>query len=288
MPEIETENAEQLAAPEVPAWAADAGPITLSPDTARRRRRRERVPGPLRGLYDYVVVPAQVPEEHTGSLADVHRELAVGAEGDGARVLAEAQAYFDEAAGRIESAERRATTLQGSVAIAAGLVTAGAGLLLDSSKVPDRAWRVVLVAALALFLVCLIGCGVRALSVTGRVFEYLMPGHERIAGRAALPGEQADLWRAAELLRAGAVSSEIGMVKVGLLSSAAWWFARAILALALLAGLLVAEAVAGPAPQTGSSADRQPTVTRATVRVAPVTVTAPVQTVTVVRSRQGK
>jgi hypothetical protein len=114
-----------------------------------------------------------------------------------------------------------------------------------------------------------------------------MPGHERIGGRAPLPGDQADLWRAAELLRAGAVSSEIGMVKVGLLSSAAWWFSRAILGLAVLVGLLVADAVAGPAPKTALSADRRQT--RAPSTAAPVRVTATVRPVTVVvRIRRGK
>ncbi len=250
----------------------DTGPITRSPDLERLRSRRAKVPKWLRRSYDYAFVPAEVPEEYTEALDDVHARLSDGsATPDGPRILADAQAYFDEAAARIDSAERRATTLQGTIAIAATLVVGGAGLLLDTNKVPDQTWRIAFVLVLALFVVCLVGCAMRALGVTGRAFEYLMPGFSRIPDRAAKDGNDADVWRAAELLRAGGVASEIAAVKVGLLRSAAWWLRGALGMLAVLAVLL---AVHGATTSRARDA-RPPQLT------TPVTVTVPVQTITV-------
>jgi hypothetical protein len=244
----------------------DTGPITTSPDPTKLRKRRESLTGWRRRLFDYVVVPAEIPDQYTESLIELHRKLSTGGSADSERVLAEAEAYRAEAEGRIDSAERRATTLQGTVAVAAGLVTAGAGLLLDSSKIAGQTWRIVLIVCLALFVACLVGCAVRSLGVTGRVFNFLMPGFERITQRAAMPGSDADLWRAAELLRAGAVAGEIGAVKVGLLKSAAWWLRNALGVLAVFAGLLAGYAISGPQPSDPP--------------MAPATVTA-AQTVTV-------
>src|SRR3954451_8218110 len=56
-------------------------------------------------------------------------------------VLAEAELAYKDAAERADGAERRATTIQGAIAIATSLSLAGGSLLLDTGKVPDRCWR---------------------------------------------------------------------------------------------------------------------------------------------------
>jgi hypothetical protein len=63
--------------------------------------------------------------------------------------------YRDE---RIKSAETKATSLMGAVAIAASLVVAGAALILDPSKVADG-WREAMTVTLLALLVCLLMSG---------------------------------------------------------------------------------------------------------------------------------
>ena len=205
--------------------------ITQSPDRRHIRERRAKLGGWRRRVYDYLVVPAEIPSEFNQSLSTLASELATSDESTAAATLAEAQAIFDETSDRIASAERRATTMQGTVAIAASLVVAGAGLFADTSKIPDRAWRTAFEALLAVFVVSLIGTAWRALAVTGRMFEFEQPGPDRIFLRAKKTGVEARTFRAAELLRAAGVASEIGAVKVGLLRSAGWWLRIAVIIL---------------------------------------------------------
>jgi hypothetical protein len=133
-------------------------------------------------------------------------------------------------------------------------VVAGAGFLLDSTKIADRGWRIALLILLAAFLACLLGCAWRALAVTGRIFEFEQPGPERIHLRAKSKGTEAQIFRAAELLRAAGVASEIGAVKVGLLRSAAWWLRHALAALAtLVVGLCIYVAVSDDSRQSSAT-----------------------------------
>jgi hypothetical protein len=123
-----------------------------SPDPRKIRVRRAKLAGWRRRLYDYIVVPAEVPEDFNQPLADLIDQLSPVDEKTAAVVLEEAEAIRNDAEDRIKGAERRATTLQGTVAIAASLVIGGAGLLLDPSKVSDRWWRIGFAVILALFL----------------------------------------------------------------------------------------------------------------------------------------
>lgn len=225
------------------------GRIDRSPDQGRIRRHRAKLNGRRRDIYDYVVVPAEIPDRFNEPLAELITKLSTDDPLAAATVLEEAQAALDEAHGRIDSAERRATTLQGTVAIASSLVVAGAALLLDPTRIESSGWRTALVLLLAGFVVSLIGCAWRALSVTGRMFELEQPGTERIHLRAKTAGTRAQTFRAAELLRAAGVASEIGSVKVGLLRSASWWLR---LALGALAAFMVALAIYVATTNVGS------------------------------------
>ena len=227
------------------------GSLERSPDPKRIRDRRASLSGWRRKLYDHVIVPAEIPQEFNEPLAELIGRLRTADPLTAATTLEEAQAISAEAMGRIDSAERRATTLQGTVAIAASLAVTGAGLLLDPSKVPDRDWRFALLALLGCFLTCLIGCAWRALSVTGRMFEFEQPGPERIHLRAQATGLDAQAFRVAELLRAASVASEVGAVKIGLLSAAAGWLRLALIVLAaFMAALAVLVATTNPANTT--------------------------------------
>ncbi len=223
------------------------GPIIVSPDPKKWRTRRSVFPeGRRRNVWDKIVVPSDPPERFaTESLSDLVVKLSTTDEHVAAAILTEAEAAYREPQELIESAERRATTLQGTVAIAASVALAGGGLLLDPSRVSGREWRIAIVVTLALFVVCLLGCAVRALGATVRIFNFEEPGYARIADRATMSNSEALTNRAAELLRASAVADMIGSVKVGLLRAAAWWFRLALVLLALLTIVVSAYAIWG-------------------------------------------
>src|SRR4051812_39740238 len=72
--------------------------------------------------------------------------------------LREAEAVMSMRDDRISAAESKATTLMGTVAIAASLVVAGSGLILDANKVTDG-WREALSIVVAVLLVMLLMTG---------------------------------------------------------------------------------------------------------------------------------
>jgi hypothetical protein len=227
------------------------GPITVSPDPRRARRRwrwiQDHVGARLQRAYASLVVPAEPPERFAASgLSELSRSLATKDVGTAKAVLAEAQAIHDEPYERIDGAERRATTLQGTVAIAASAAVAGGGLLLGNASVRGEGWRVAVAVVLVAAVGALLACAVRAVGVTGRIFQFEEPGLERIVARAAATEAEALTFRAAELLRAADVADMVASIKVGLLRSAAWWFRTALFLLALLAALLCAYVVDGP------------------------------------------
>lgn len=224
---------------------AQGGPITVSPDPKKWRERRGQVPAKLRRAWDYVLVPAEIPERFNEAVEQLAAELKSEHSEVSKAVLAEAEAIFAEPQERIESAERRATTLQGTVAIAASLAIAGGGLLADTTKVQGQGWRTVLALALVAFVACLTGCAVRAVGATLRIFSFQEPGPERIFDRAKMNEPDALAHRAAELLRAAGVADEIAKVKVGLLRSAGWWFRLALLMLTLLTSVVAAYVICG-------------------------------------------
>lgn len=251
-----TKNAQQA--------SEESGPITVAPDPKKWRRRREKVPPRLRWLWDYVFVPADPPERFaTESLADLASRLRTDAPDLAAAILAEAEATYSEPQERIESAERRATTLQGTVAIAASVALAGAGLLLQPGRIVGDLWRIAFGVLLILFVICLTGCAIRALGATARVFNFEEPGIDRIFDRVKMNRADVLTHRAAELLRAFAVADMIGSVKVGLLRAAAWWFRLAVVWLALLTILVGAYAIWGPSISgSNPSKKQQPRATR--------------------------
>lgn len=260
-----------------PAGDGPPGAIARSPDPKKLRDGLARRSGLRRRLFIRLRQPANrpgffgdPPEElpfHFNKGIDELVKQLKGArdvnEKTAVLTLAEAQAVFDEPVARIDSAERRATTLQGTVAISASLVVGGAGLLLDTSKVHGHGWRITLALTLAALLVCLIGCAVRALSATSRIFQFEQPGYERLHQRAGMSPTDASLHLAAELLRASSVADEIAGMKIGFLQRAAWWFRCALIFLALLAGVLCAYAIASgseESPESGATMQRSATV----------------------------
>jgi hypothetical protein len=160
------------------------------------------------------------------------------------QVLAEAEAAYAEAAERADSAERRATTIQGSIAVAASLSIAGGSLLLDPSKITSCSWRWALGSTFAALVACLALAAWRSFLVTGPGYMWASPNFEEVLDHSDLKDAGAiKVTRAADLLVAYGRNDRIAAVKIELLGSAVRWLILALAFVALLAAILAAAVV---------------------------------------------
>jgi hypothetical protein len=249
-------NSELPAAPE----GTPEPPAPVPPPKHWTDRVRERFPdgSRRRRLHDTAFLPIDPPTRFTEPHPElVERLTPRTTDGDideerTKEVLSEAQATFASADARIEGAERRATTLQGAVAIAASLVLAGGALLADASKVRGDGWRTVLAAFLVLTVVALVMAGLRALGATSRIHVVHRPTPTNIIERTATPATEARIDLAAETLKDYGYNSKVADWKVAYLGAAAWWFRWALAFLLALAVTLGAYVMFGAdAPKTG-------------------------------------
>ena len=161
-------------------------------------------------------------------------------------ILKDATDAFDRLQGRVDGAERRATTLQGSSAIAASLAVATTGLLIDPTKIRGDCWEV-LFALNALFIVfALAMCAWRATLASSRVHNWVTPGDWNVLKRPGQSVCEAQLDRAVDLLWAVNHNQRFARYKIALLRAATDWIQRALAALLLLALLTAAYAIFGP------------------------------------------
>lgn len=168
-------------------------------------------------------------------------------------LLAEAEDIYAEAGERSESAERRASTIQGSIAIATGLTFAGGSVLLDTSKI-RAGWAWPLGLCFAGAILCLAVAAWRAFLVTWPKYLWATPASTDIYSHALEPDARAiKLRRTADLLVAYGRNDRIAAVKVELLGSAVRWLISALALVAVLAALLAADAIT--APSTDGSVD---------------------------------
>jgi hypothetical protein len=207
-----------------------------------RLRTKFEEGGRPRRVYDRLFLPVADPVEFTEGHEELVERLrppeGPEAAGRAAEILAEAQATFAAAETRGEGAERRATTLQGAVAIAASVLLAGAALLGDPSKIQGHGWRLGLGALLILVTVCLVAAGARALGATARIHIYHRPTPSEVLRRAAMDPVEARIDLAAETFEDSAYNDQIAAWKVAYLAAAAWWFRGALFVLLALATLL--------------------------------------------------
>lgn len=185
----------------------------------------------LRRRYDSLFLPVAPPTRFT----EPHDELVErlmpheGCRPDQERtkeVLDEANAIYAETKDRAESAERRATTLQGAAAIATSLLLSGGALLADPAKIRGDCWRVALALALVGVTFCLVMAGARALAVTSRIHVIHAPTATDILRRSGLPAAQARIELAAETLKDAGYNTQVAAWKVAHLRAAAEWFNR--------------------------------------------------------------
>lgn len=231
-----------------------------------RWRKRLKEGSWLRKRFDVIYLPVEGPTKFTESHEDLVRRL-TPPEKDGRpdeertkEILDEAQAIYEEAEQRRDGAERRATTLQGAVAIAVSLLLAGGAFLADPSKMQGDGWRVALALALIVVTFCFVVAGARALATTSRIHVFHGPTATKILDRSEMPLAEARIELAAETLKDYGYNAKVAAWKVAHLRAAAEWFGRALIALLLFAVLVAAYVVFGPDQEPTN--DERPAVKR--------------------------
>jgi len=219
-------------------WRRALGPwlkSTLAPESKRARR----------WWWNRVFV--QVPQAQS---AEESREALLGRlqphVARSGEVLAEAKTAFAEPFERADGVERRATTLQGAVAIAASFVLTGGGFVLDTSEIRSDGWRIALAAVYALVILSLVFCGLRALRATSRVLVWHYVDGDTILENTGTDQAQYELALAADLLYATRRNSSNARYKVAQMRAAGHWFGLALVGLLLTALTVCAYVLWGP------------------------------------------
>jgi hypothetical protein len=163
-------------------------------------------------------------------------------------LLEEATALADYRDDRIKTAETKATSLMGAVAIAASLVVAGGGLILDSSKVAD-VWRQVLIVTVLALLFSLLMCGYLSSRALLTVRTIRGP-QTRQALRRAKTGDaiSARVDRALDLIERSNHNRYVADFKVAQNEAAHRWYKLALGLFVVLGALLVAYVLFGNIP----------------------------------------
>ncbi len=150
-----------------------------------------------------------------------------------------AESIAQSALDRAGAADRRATTISGTVAIAASFTVGGAGLILDANRVTDPRLQRLLMIVLALTTAAFVISAVYALRalVATRKFDWPHPDDlKRVSATHAV--ERLQL-RAAESLYDFAYNWEVSELKNRCVDRAGQLLIIALCGLAILAGLLV-------------------------------------------------
>jgi hypothetical protein len=184
-----------------------------------------------------------------------------------AAVLGEAREIFERPFRTTAGVERRASTLQGAIAIAATFVVAGGGLLLNTSEIQTDGWRIAFAVVFVLVIMCLVFSALRALRATSRVLIWHYPDEEDLLLRRTNDyASYHELALAAALLHAGARNANNARYKVAQMRAAGHWLALALVGLLITAVVFLAYVVAGP--KVSASPDTTTSRKSANIKIA--------------------
>lgn len=149
--------------------------------------------------------------------------------------LEQVREVAQSAVDRTAAAERRATTLGGTVAIAASLTVGGAGIVLDAAKVPEQAWRFGFALGFALATLMFVLAGLYAARAVVTFRKWAWPFPEKVIPRRGDDRGDQRLARAAEMLDGFAFNWEVSEAKIRAVESSFRAFTVALLLLVLIA-----------------------------------------------------
>lgn len=184
-----------------------------------------------------------------------------------AAVLGEAREVFERPFRTTAGVERRASTLQGAIAIAATFVVAGGGLLLNTTEIQTDGWRIAFAVVFVFVIMCLVFSALRALRATSRVLIWHYPDEEDLLLRRTNDyTSDHELAIAAALLHAGARNANNARYKVAQMRAAGHWLALALVGLLITAVVFLVYVVAGPT--LPASPDTTTSRTSANIKIA--------------------
>jgi len=174
------------------------------------------------------------PAHFTAPTSEIVKKLKSNDERS-SELLDEARRLFDSVDEHSEGVERRATTLQGVVSIAATLAVAGGALLLDPGKVHGLAWHIVFALLFAALLFCFIATAYRATQASTEIKVWSIPAPEGILKRALMAKAEAEAELAGDLLKCYGRNFEVFRWKVAYMRAASEWFLRGLIFLLAIA-----------------------------------------------------
>jgi hypothetical protein len=186
------------------------------------------------------------PTEFKEAPAEIASRLSTQDADRAREILDEARDLYATVEARAEGAERRATTLQGAVSVAATLAVAGATLLVDPSKVEGAGWRVILAVLFLGLIFCLVATAYRAVQASSQVHKWHSPNAEDVFTRIGQQSPQGEISLAADLLYSYGRNTKIADWKVAYMRAASEWFARALILVLALAVAIAGYVVLGP------------------------------------------
>jgi hypothetical protein len=148
--------------------------------------------------------------------------------------LEQSQDVAQSAVDRAEAADRRATALGGTVAVAATLTVGGASLVLDRTKVPEQGWRFVFALGFAFATLMFASSGFYAARAVVSFRRWAWPYPDQVIERSRTGREDQRLARVAELLHGFAFNWEVADAKIRAVQSS---FRAFVVALLLLVAL---------------------------------------------------
>ena len=180
-------------------------------------------------------------------MSGIQRTLPRGKDGEDGEiadaVLEHAKEIAQTAVDRTAAADRRATTIAGTVAIAASLTLSGASLVFDDEKIKEDAWQAVLAVLLFATTAAFVASAVYALVALVRYREWNWSEMWDLP-REAESSAELKRSRAAHLLQNFRGNWEISDVKNRHVDNALRFLIAALLLLSALAGALAVYALA--------------------------------------------
>lgn len=158
-------------------------------------------------------------------------------------LLEEARRLNDSVQVTAEGVERRATTLQGVVSIAATVTVAGGALLLDPGKIHGLGWRAILAVLFGCLLYCLIATAYRATQSSTQIQAWTLEDPNDHLGRTSHSVQEVDTELTADMLYGYGRNMEVVRWKVSYLRAASEWFLRGLIFLGFIAATFTAYAL---------------------------------------------
>lgn len=233
------------------------GPAELTNPTQPRKRWHARA-------RNWVVDQIQTPDpedDHFRRFPTDEKELAAALATEdpdrSAGILAEAKDFADRSVeSRVDSAERRAATLQSATAIAGSFSLAGGGLV--ATDIDSYGWQIA-IGVLLLWVVLNLGlCGWRATQASSKVLRWSREPAKDILKRSDQTVAAANVDRATQTLLSADWNGRYARWKVDMLGRAGKHLVRASLGLPLILAVVLAYVIAHPHSQsTTKHADGQ-------------------------------